>query len=164
MRFIIYITFGLALSRCGIKTESYKFDPEAEKKSQSLDTNYSRPSHPFLEIDSTYFNRKVDGEYIKWPKFPGGEESLNQYVKANYKRPYGIDSLGVSINVNVLIDQNGQISKIFEFDPIPQCDACSDSIRSVINKLPKFNPAYYVNGKGKFIRYTSAERPIEIFL
>ncbi len=164
MRFLGYIIFGLALSGCSIKTESDKFDPPAEKKILSVDTNYKRPSHPFIEIDSTYFNRKEVGEYIKWPKFPGGEESLSQYVKANYNSPLGIDSLGISISVNVLIDQEGRISKIFEFDPIPHCDTCSDSIRSVINKLPKFNPAYFVNGEGKFIRFTSAERPIEIFL
>ena len=81
-----------------------------------------------------------DPSLNRTPEFPGGQEALNSYLKANMKYPkraikYGVEGRAI---FNLQISAEGEISKIWIFKSLfPDCD---EEAFFLIKKMPKWIP------------------------
>lgn len=76
----------------------------------------------------------------KLPEFPGGEESLFQYIKDNVKYPDKANRKGIEgrVVVNFIIDKDGNVTKPKVLSGIGY--GCDEEALRVVAAMPKWTP------------------------
>ena len=83
-------------------------------------------------------------------EFPGGEDSLNSVINKYLNKPKNLSGKKILVELN--IDMEGKISS---FEIKPECPKCYISVKNLIEKMPRFKPAYLVRTSGKDKKLTN---------
>lgn len=163
MKMIIICFFSILFPAChgsrNGKATSIHSSNQIDLSEDSID-NLIMPT--YVDLDSAMFHRNPHSEYLKLAQFPGGEDSLQQFISNNINVPLGLKLNNYSVYVRVDIDALGQITNLHKFTISEDCLGCEIAVKEVINKLPRFLPGYYVNGNNEFLYNTSSSRYIEV--
>lgn len=122
--------------------------------SQEIQYNYF-PSSYYLPTDSGYATRiefpSVEMEVDVPPQFPGGEEALLAFIRANKRYPeIAIELLleGTSV-YQLIIDEDGSILDVFRRKGAKDCPYCDIEAYRILCKMPHWIPA---QKEGKAVR------------
>jgi hypothetical protein len=83
---------------------------------------------------------------VPQPKFPGGIEGLNKYLKENYKWRQGQLTVAGTVFVQFLVLEDGSVSEAKIVRGL--CETCDKEAIRLINEMPNWDPAIE-NGKPK---------------
>lgn len=117
-----------------------------KKEERAGDKDSVQVSSPVLEegivIDSlaNSFEIKNDTLLNKMPQYPGGQDALDAYLKANLKYPKTAVQMKIEGRVifNVVVEPDGEISKVMLFRGIYRY--CDEEAFYLIKKMPKWIP------------------------
>jgi TonB family protein len=84
------------------------------------------------------------------PQFPGGEDSLNVFLKKNLQYPEEAIKKGIQgkVFVTFIIDTDGSLSEIKLVKGIGE--GCDEEALRMVKKMPNWRPAFY---QGKVVRH-----------
>jgi len=83
------------------------------------------------------------------PAFPGGLDSLKNYINRNLKHPSGDTDIEGKVFVQFVIDEGGHVTEPKIIKGL--CDQCDKNAIEVMERMPKWTPAKE-NGKGRKTR------------
>ncbi|MCH5347355.1 MAG: energy transducer TonB [Muribaculaceae bacterium] len=88
------------------------------------------------------------------PTFPGGDSALMEYISKNIKYPANAAKNGIEgrVVVQFVVTKTGSIGEVKVVRP-KSPDLDKEAVR-VVKTLPKFNPAYSIDGEPVAVWYT----------
>jgi periplasmic protein TonB len=96
--------------------------------------------------DSTQKDEMVDPVEII-PSFPGGQDKLARFVKANQKRTSFSDSVKGKVFVQFVVEKTGELTEIEIVRGLN--DQCNNEAIRLLRAMPKWNPG---SQGGKLVR------------
>jgi hypothetical protein len=119
--------------------------------SSSNNVIYEEP-YP-VKVDENMVYELVDESAM----FPGGLDSMKVFIKNNLVYPLSVKNSTIQGKVyfRLVINKNGEITDAKIYRPIANCPECSEAVKELISKMPKWQPGR-VDGKNVnsyFIHY-----------
>ena len=80
------------------------------------------------------------------PTFPGGPDSLKEFVNKNLQYPSGLVDIEGKVFVQFVIDEEGRVTETKIVKGL--CDQCDKNVVELLEKMPKWFPSKE-NGKAQ---------------
>lgn len=111
------------------------------------DSEILKPNYDFETNLNSLNSYDSTQEIIVLPEFPGGDDSLDAYIRNNIIIPKEIMGKGIIITVSLLISSKGKVIRISKFADTYGCEECKKSILELLKKFPPFTPGFVINKK-----------------
>lgn len=78
--------------------------------------------------------------------YPGGSAEMTKFIQSHLEIPADFSGSGM-VNLRFVINERGEVSNVIVRRGIDGCEACSSAAIAVMQKMPKWKPAYSVSEK-----------------
>lgn len=78
--------------------------------------------------------------------YPGGSAEMIKFIQSHLEIPADFSGSG-TVNLRFVINEKGEVSDVIVRRGIDGCEPCSNAAIAVMQKMPKWKPAYSVPEK-----------------
>lgn len=73
--------------------------------------------------------------------YPGGVAEMTKFIQSHLEIPADFSGSG-AVNLRFVVDEKGEVSNVVVRRGIDGCEPCSNAAIAVMQKMPKWKPAY----------------------